>query len=92
MNSFGSQSRLSSGISGLDEIIEGGIFTWKGIPFVRKDVDEKIRQKGIPLLIVSAKQSASIQKESIKRGASGVLVKPLVRRELSSLINGILEE
>jgi hypothetical protein len=91
MNSFGSQSRLSSGISGLDEIIEGGLLPGRSY-LIRKDVDEKIRQKGIPLLIVSAKQSASIQKESIKRGASGVLVKPLVRRELSSLINGILEE
>lgn len=56
------------------------------------DYCEKIRQKGIPLLIVSAKQSASIQRESMTHGASGVLVKPLVMRELTLLIAGILEE
>lgn len=51
-----------------------------------------IHDKDIRLLIISPKQSAAIQKESLTHGAQGVLVKPLVMRELADLIRGLMEE
>lgn len=52
---------------------------------------ECLREKGIPLLILSPKQSAAIQQESIAHGARGVLVKPLAVRELIGLVGKLLE-
>lgn len=53
---------------------------------------EQLREKDIPLLIISPRQSAALQQESIASGAHGVLVKPLVTRELSDLIWRLLEQ
>ena len=53
---------------------------------------ESLRKKGIPFLMVSPRHSNAIQQEGIKHGAQGVLVKPLVTRELLSLIRSLLEE
>jgi len=53
---------------------------------------ESLRKKDIPFLIVSPRYISAIQQESIKRGARGVLLKPLVTRELLSLIRSLLEQ
>lgn len=55
------------------------------------DICERLRAKDIPLLVISAKQSASIDKESLTHGARGVLVKPLVIRELLVLVRNLIE-
>lgn len=52
---------------------------------------DHLREKDIPLLVISPKHSAAIQQESIGRGARGVLVKPLAVRELIGLVNTLLE-
>lgn len=52
---------------------------------------ERLREKDIPLLVLSPKQSAAIQQESLAHGAQGVLVKPLVVRELIGLVSKLLE-
>ncbi len=51
---------------------------------------ETLRQKGIPLLIISPKLSSAIQQEGIRRGARGVLAKPLATGELLGLIRELL--
>lgn len=53
---------------------------------------QKIHDKNIRLLIISPKQSTALQKESLTHGAQGVLVKPLVMRELADLIRDLMEE
>jgi DNA-binding response OmpR family regulator len=55
------------------------------------DVCERLRTKDIPLLVISAKQSASIDQQSMTHGARGVLVKPLVIRELLALVRNLIE-
>lgn len=51
---------------------------------------KEMREKEIPFLIVSARQSSAIQQAGILRGAQGVLVKPLVTQELLGLMRGLL--
>ncbi|MCF8037302.1 MAG: hypothetical protein K9K62_10555, partial [Desulfobacteraceae bacterium] len=53
---------------------------------------ERMRQSEIPFLLISAKQSSAIQKASISRGAHGLLVKPLVIKELLGLVANFMEE
>lgn len=51
---------------------------------------ERLHRRDVPLLIVSARQSAPLGRLSLKHGARGVLIKPLVIRELLGLIRSIL--
>lgn len=53
---------------------------------------EKLRSRKKPFLVVSPKLSAAIQQASLAHGARGVMVKPLVVKELQGLIKGMLEE
>jgi DNA-binding response OmpR family regulator len=52
---------------------------------------EQLQTKGIPLLVLSPKQSAAIQQESFAHGARGVLIKPLVVKELLGLVKSLTE-
>ena len=53
---------------------------------------EKLTNKGVPLLVISPQQSASIRQESLSHGAQGVLIKPLVVRELASIIRSLIRD
>jgi DNA-binding response OmpR family regulator len=53
---------------------------------------EGLRHHRIPFLVISPKQSAAIQQASLTHGARGVLIKPLVVKELLGLIRSLLEE
>jgi DNA-binding response OmpR family regulator len=53
---------------------------------------EELRHHKIPFLVLSPRQSAAIQQASLTHGARGVLIKPLVVRELLGLIRSLLEE
>ena len=52
---------------------------------------EHMRTAKIPFLIFSPRQSTAIQQASLSHGAKGVMVKPLVVKELIIVIRGILE-
>ncbi len=56
------------------------------------DLCERVRTKGMPLLVISPKQSVAIELESRAHGAQGVLTKPLVVRELLALLHRLLED
>ena len=56
------------------------------------DPCERLRAKGIPLLVISPRQSVAIERESLAHGARSVLIKPLVVKELLALIRGLLED
>jgi DNA-binding response OmpR family regulator len=56
------------------------------------DLCERVRIKGIPLLIISPRQSAEVERASLAHGAQGVLIKPLVVKELLALIGRLIEE
>lgn len=53
---------------------------------------ERLRSAKIPFLIFSPKQSAAIQQASLAHGAKGVMFKPLVVKELISVVHSILED
>jgi DNA-binding response OmpR family regulator len=53
---------------------------------------EGLRHHKIPFLVLSPKQNAAIQHVSLTYGARGVLIKPLVVKELLGLIRSLLEE
>lgn len=52
----------------------------------------RLADKDIPLLVLSSRQSQSVQKESFAHGARGVLVKPLVMKDLSALIKSMMRQ
>jgi len=52
---------------------------------------DKLRVRKIPFLIFAPKQSASMEQESVSRGARAVLVKPLVMKKLISIIQSLLD-
>ncbi len=52
---------------------------------------EQLRSKKRPFLVVSPRQSTAIQQASLSHGARGVMVKPLVVKELMGLIESMLE-
>jgi DNA-binding response OmpR family regulator len=53
---------------------------------------EQLRDRDTPLLVISGRQSAAIQEASLAHGAQGVLIKPLMVKELLGIIRGLLEE
>ena len=52
---------------------------------------EQLRSKHRPFLVISPRQSAAIQQASLSHGAKGVMIKPLVVKELIGLVQGMLE-
>ena len=53
---------------------------------------ERLRTANISFLVISPKQSAIVQQSSLAAGARGVLVKPLVVKELLGLIRSLTGE
>jgi DNA-binding response OmpR family regulator len=53
---------------------------------------EILRDRGVPLLVLSPRQSAALQQESLAHGARGVLVKPVGTRQLLGFIRGLMGE
>jgi DNA-binding response OmpR family regulator len=53
---------------------------------------EGLRHHKIPFLVLSPKHSVAIQQASLTHGARGVLIKPLIVRELLGLIRSLMEE
>lgn len=52
---------------------------------------EGLRAQKIPFLVLSPKQSTALQQASLTHGARGVMVKPLVVKELLGVIRTLLE-
>ena len=53
---------------------------------------EGLRHHKIPFLVLSPRQSAAIQHASLTHGARGVLIKPLIVKDLLGLIGSLLDE
>lgn len=51
---------------------------------------EQLRRASVPFLIISPRQCADLQRESIQRGARGVLVKPLTVQDLLQLVYALV--
>ncbi|WP_414618851.1 response regulator [Calothrix sp. CCY 0018] len=51
---------------------------------------EQLRNQQIPFLIISPRQSAVIEQQSLARGARSILIKPLIIKQLFSLIKSLL--
>lgn len=51
---------------------------------------EYLRNKKIPFIVISPKQSTTIQQASLTYGARGVMVKPLGVKNLLSILAGML--
>jgi len=53
---------------------------------------EELREAKIPFIVISPQRSPIIQRDSMKHGASGLLVKPLSIKELLEYIHTLLGE
>ena len=53
---------------------------------------EQLRNQEIPFLIISSRQSAAIQSKGFVSGASNILIKPLVIKQLFDFIKNVLED
>ncbi len=53
---------------------------------------QQMQNHQIPFLIISPRQSAAIQHQSVVAGASSILIKPLVIKQLFTLIKSLLED
>ncbi len=53
---------------------------------------EQLQNQQIPFLIVSPRQNAVIQNQSVVCGARNILIKPLVIKQLFTLIKRLLED
>ena len=74
------------------QTIDGGLIDIAGFDAEIWTRCERLRAAKIPFLIFSPRQSAAIQQASLSHGAKGVMVKPLVVKELIGVIKGILED
>lgn len=98
LNQEGYQTIAASSLEELEQVIDA----MDGIVLALVDISgfdrriwqccEQLRTKNIPLLILSPKYSAAIQQESLAHGARGVLIKPLVVRELLGLVESLIED
>jgi len=53
---------------------------------------ERLRAAKVPFLVISPQQSAAIQQASLSYGARGVMIKPLIVKELIRVIESLLME
>jgi len=53
---------------------------------------QRLREHRVPFLVLSPRQSVAIQQASVTYGARGVLVNPVLVKELLGLIHSFLEE
>jgi len=74
------------------QVISGGLIDIAGFDAEIWTRCERLRAAKIPFVIFSPKQSAAIQQASLSHGARGVMVKPLVVKELIGVIQSILED
>lgn len=51
---------------------------------------EQLRKSKIPFIVISPQRSTIIQRDSMKHGASALLVKPLVVKELLEFVHTLL--
>lgn len=51
---------------------------------------EQLRRASVPFLIISPRQCADLQRESLRRGARGVLVKPLTVQDLLQMVYALV--
>ncbi len=51
---------------------------------------DRLRQSGIPFLVISPQPSPGTQRTGLAHGASGILVKPLVVKELVGMIQNLM--
>lgn len=56
------------------------------------DFCERLRDEGTPFLVLSPRQAAALEEQSVAHGARGMLVKPLAVNELLRLVARLLEE
>jgi DNA-binding response OmpR family regulator len=94
----GYQIRTAASLEEFDQVLAGA----DGIGLALVDIMgfdrsiwqrcEELRYHKIPFLVLSPKHTAAIQQESFTHGARGVLIKPLVVKELLGLVRSLLEE
>ena len=71
--------------------LDGGLIDIAGFDQRIWERCEQLREAKVPFLVFSPKQSAAIQQASLSHGARGVMVKPLIVKELVGVVKSILE-
>ncbi|MCX7771273.1 MAG: response regulator [Proteobacteria bacterium] len=96
LNKQGFNSVSASSYEDLDRIINDKNFDLALLDIVGFDnriwsYFEKINQTDKPFFIISNLKNPKINSEGLKKGAKGVMVKPILMRELIDLIKAMLK-
>jgi len=88
---------VAAGLEELDSAIEEGGFTLALTDLTGFDRTiwqrcQALHKARIPFIVISPQRSPLVQKESLKHGASGLLVKPLGIKELIEYMHTLLGE
>jgi DNA-binding response OmpR family regulator len=88
---------IAAGLEELDSSIGKGGFTLALIDLTgfNRTIWQRcqaLQQAKVPFIIISPQRSPLVQKESLKHGASGLLVKPLGIKELIEYMHTLLGE
>lgn len=92
----GYEIRSASSLAELDQAIQQGqkiavaLIDLSGFDEHIWERCEKLREAKIPFLVISPRRSLIVQKDSLRHGASGVLVKPISFKELGEHIRTLL--
>ena len=96
LEKLGYRARGAAGLQALDAILQETSaisLTLLDLAGFKREIWERceqLRKNAIPFLVISPKQSYKLQKESLASGAGGMLVKPLVMKELAGFIQAFL--
>lgn len=96
LNKQGFDSVVASSYEDLDKIFNKNDFDLALLDIAGFDSKiwsycERLSQADKPFFIISPQKNPKIDHESLKKGARGVIVKPLVMKELIDLINAMLK-
>lgn len=92
----GCMCRTALGLEAFDEAIDSGdAFDLALVDVTGLDAGvwqrcKRLHDRDVHLLVISPRQSASLHQQGLSHGAQGVLVKPLIVRELVDLVRSLV--
>lgn len=92
----GYQTHTASSLEEMDHVLGGerkpalAIVDLSGFDQSIWDHCDRLSHAGVPFLVISPRRSLTIQRDSMKRGAAGLLIKPIGTRELIEYVHTLL--
>ena len=94
----GYETRSAASVAELDQVIKGeerislALIDLSGFDHSIWERCEQLRKAKVPFLVISPQRSPTVQQDSMRHGARGVLIKPVGVKELVGYIRALLGE